>query len=71
MDRVLAAESRALGVEPSILRHNYVKHTSLRTFVSADDIANMVAFICSDLGARISGQALSVDGHTETLMARE
>ncbi len=71
MDRVLAAESQALGVDPKMLRHNYVKHTSLRTFVSADDIANIVAFVCSDLGARISGQALSVDGHTETLMARE
>jgi NAD(P)-dependent dehydrogenase (short-subunit alcohol dehydrogenase family) len=70
MERVLAAESRALGVAPEIIRHNYVKHTSMRTFVSAQDVANLVAFICSDLGARISGQALSVDGHTETLMAR-
>lgn len=71
MERVLAAESTALGVDPAVLRHNYVKHTSLRTFVSAEDIANMVLFVCSDLGARISGQALSVDGHTETLMARD
>ena len=71
MERVLAAESAAMNVDPKILRHNYVKHTSLRTFVSADDIANMVVFICSDLGANISGQALSVDGHTETLVARE
>jgi NAD(P)-dependent dehydrogenase (short-subunit alcohol dehydrogenase family) len=71
MERVLAAESAALNVDPQVLRQNYVKHTSLRTFVSADDIANMVVFICSDLGSRISGQALSVDGHTETLVARE
>jgi len=71
MERVLAAESVALNVDPGILRHNYVKHTSLRTFVSADDIANMVVFICSDLGSKISGQALSVDGHTETLVARD
>lgn len=71
MERVLAAESRALNVDPQVLRHNYVKHTSLRTFVSAEDIANMVVFICSDLGRNISGQALSVDGHTETLVARD
>lgn len=71
MERVLAAESVALNVDPKVLRHNYVKHTSLRTFVSADDIANMVVFVCSDLGSRISGQALSVDGHTETLVARD
>mgnify|MGYP001037492529 CR=1 FL=1 len=71
MQRVLAAESAALGVDPSVLRHNYVKHTSMRTFVSAEDIAAMVVFICSDHGAKISGQALAVDGHTETLMARD
>jgi NAD(P)-dependent dehydrogenase (short-subunit alcohol dehydrogenase family) len=71
MQRVLAAESAALNVDQKTLRHNYVKHTSMRTFVSADDIANMVVFICSDLGRHISGQALQVDGHTETLVARE
>jgi NAD(P)-dependent dehydrogenase (short-subunit alcohol dehydrogenase family) len=71
MERVIAAESRALGVEPAILRQNYIKHTSLRTFVTAEDIAAMVLFVCSDAGKKISGQSLSVDGHTETLMARD
>lgn len=71
MERVLAAESSTLNIDPEVLRHNYVKHTSLRTFVSAEDIANMIVFICSDLGRNISGQALSVDGHTETLVARD
>ena len=71
MDRVLAAESKALNLGVDVLRHNYVKHTSLRTFVSAQDVANMILFICSNHGSRISGQALSVDGHTETLMARD
>ena len=71
MERVLAAEAAALNVDPKVLRHSYVKHTSLRTYVSADDVANMVVFICSDLGRRISGQALQVDGHMETLMARD
>lgn len=71
MERVLAAESAALGIDPQVLRRNYVKHTSLGSFVSAEDIANMVVFVCSDLGRNISGQALSVDGHTETLVARD
>jgi hypothetical protein len=27
----------------------------------------MVLFLCSDLGANVSGQAIAVDGHTESL----
>ena len=39
---------------------------SLRTFIAPQDIANMALFVTSDAGARISGQELVVDGHTET-----
>ena len=38
---------------------------SLRTFVTPDDVAAMILFLCSEQGARISGQAIGVDGHTE------
>ncbi len=40
---------------------------SLGSFVDARDIAAMILFVCSDAGAKVSGQALAVDGHTETL----
>jgi NAD(P)-dependent dehydrogenase (short-subunit alcohol dehydrogenase family) len=40
---------------------------SLKSFISPQDIANMALFITSSAGARISGQDLTVDGHTETL----
>ena len=39
----------------------------MRTFVSADDVTEMVLFLASDRAARISGQAIAVDGNTETL----
>ena len=41
--------------------------TSLRTWVTAEDIADMVLFVTSDAGKRISGQTLAVDGHTERM----
>jgi len=41
--------------------------TSLKCFVSPYDIANMALYLCSPLGATISGQALSIDGHITTL----
>ncbi len=40
---------------------------SLGSFVDARDITAMIPFVCSDAGAKVSGQALAVDGHAETL----
>lgn len=67
MDRVIAADAAARGLDPAAVRKAYVAQVSMRTFVDVADIANMALFVCSDAGARISGQALAVDGHTETL----
>ena len=59
------AEQRGLTVDE--VRHVYERHTSMRTFVSADEVADSVLFLTSDKAAKISGQSLSVDGHTEGL----
>ncbi len=67
MDRVIAAEARRRGNDEDAVRESYVRQVSLRCFVEPADIAGMVLFVCSPAGARISGQALAVDGHTETL----
>ncbi|MCP4363151.1 MAG: SDR family oxidoreductase [Chloroflexi bacterium] len=66
MDRVIAAEARVRNVSEDVVREGYKRQTSLRTFVQVSDIANMVLFLCSEVGEKISGQALSVDGHIET-----
>lgn len=44
-----------------IERETLIATTSLRSFVTVDDIANMVLFLASGAGRRISGQALAVD----------
>ncbi len=67
MDRVIAAEAEARGVSEAAIREDYYRTTSLRTFVSADEVAAMALFLASVAGARISGQVISLDGHTETL----
>ena len=66
MDRVIAAEAKARNIAADTVREGYQRQASLRTFVRARDIANMVLFLCSEAGERISGQALSVDGNIET-----
>ncbi len=67
IDRVIAAEAESRGISETEVRDSYLRQTSMRTFVSAQDVADLILFVCSDAGAKISGQALSVDGHTETL----
>jgi NAD(P)-dependent dehydrogenase (short-subunit alcohol dehydrogenase family) len=66
-DRVIAAKAQAEERTVEEVRNQIVRQNSLRTFVTQQDIANQVLYLCSPAGSRISGQALSIDGHTETL----
>ncbi len=67
IQRVIEKEASVRKVMPENVRDIYLRQVSLRTFVDAEDVANTILFLCSDLGKNISGQALGVDGHTETL----
>jgi NAD(P)-dependent dehydrogenase (short-subunit alcohol dehydrogenase family) len=67
IERVIAAEAKSRGVSAEAVRESYLEQTSMRTFVTQDDVVNLVLFVCSDKGSKISGQALAVDGHTEHL----
>ena len=67
MDRVMAAEAKTRNLSEQQIYDQLVSQTSLKTFVEVEDIAQMALFVCSDRGAKISGQTLAVDGHTESL----
>ncbi len=67
MERVLANESAATGTPVEELRAAYVACTSLKSWVSADDLADMALFLASPAASKISGQILAVDGHTESI----
>ena len=67
IDRVIAAEAGATGQTAQAVRQGYTDAVSLRAFVTPEDIAQTVLFLTSPAGARISGQDITVDGHTETL----
>jgi NAD(P)-dependent dehydrogenase (short-subunit alcohol dehydrogenase family) len=67
MDRVVAMEGKARGESEEAIRQSYVKGVSMKTWVTAQDVANSIHFLASEAGARISGQILAIDGHTETL----
>ena len=66
-ERMMAIKARSYGIAQEELRQRMLSKVSMRRMVSAQDIANQVLFICSDAGAAISGQSLSVCGNLEHL----
>jgi len=69
IQRVIEADAKALGKSVEEVRANYTKANSMRTLIQPDEIADLVHFLCAETSAHITGQALSIDGHTETLRA--
>ena len=67
IDRVIDAKAKQAGVSFDAMRDEFLEKTSLRRFVTADDIANAIVFLASPLGANISGHALPVDGDAQSL----
>ncbi|MDA9062003.1 SDR family oxidoreductase [Yoonia sp.] len=67
MDRVIENEASARRQAIDAVRQSYVKGVSMKTWVTAQDVANTIRFLASPSGSKISGQILAVDGHTETL----
>lgn len=67
IDRVIAADAAERGLTTDEVEREYKRQTSLRTFATKEDVAAMVQYLMSPAGARISGQAIAIDGHTESL----
>ena len=67
IEGVIERDANTRGVSPEEVRNVYLRQSSMRDFVSPEEIANAVLFLASNKASRISGQALAIDGHTETL----
>ncbi len=65
IDAVIEREARAKGTTSAKVRKAYEAGVSMRSFVSAQDVANMAFFLASDAARLVSGQVMAVDGHTE------
>jgi NAD(P)-dependent dehydrogenase (short-subunit alcohol dehydrogenase family) len=63
--RVISLEAENRGLTYEDVYAERVEAVSLRTMVTADDVASLIMFVASDGGAKISGQALLVDGNAE------
>lgn len=67
IENVIRADAEKRGLSAAEIRDVYQRQSSMRTFVTAEDVANMAVFLASANARHISGQAIAVDGHTETL----
>lgn len=67
MEGVIRDRAAQVGVTYAEMEASYLQRVSLRRMVSPHDIGAMVAFLLSEAGANISGQAIGVDGNVETL----
>jgi NAD(P)-dependent dehydrogenase (short-subunit alcohol dehydrogenase family) len=65
---VIKAKAEAAKISENEMTERTVATTSLRCFVTQQDIANMALYLASPFGATISGQAISVDADMQTTM---
>ncbi len=65
---VIKAKAVAGGISENEQTDRAVSTTSLRCFVTQQDIANMALYLASPFGATISGQALAIDGDIQMLI---
>ena len=66
MQRVIEAEAEGRGVAIDVVEKEYIQGQSIKRFVKAEEIADMCRFLASPAAKMVTGQAISVDGHTET-----
>ncbi|GAA1359437.1 SDR family oxidoreductase [Arthrobacter rhombi] len=67
IDAVIDAKAAMLGRPVAEVSDLYHRQSSLNRLVEASDIADMAAFLASDLARSVNGQAMAVDGNTEKL----
>src|SRR6185369_1015957 len=56
IDRVIQGQAQVRGMEPDRVRQSFVERAPLRRMSTAEDIAGLAAFLCSEHARNISGQ---------------
>lgn len=62
--RVFEAKAQQRGISFAEMEQNMLQYTSMKSYVTPQQIADQIVFICSERGRTISGQAISVCADT-------
>ena len=65
--RVLEAKAQQRGISYAEMERTAFSYTSIKDYVTPEQIADQILFMCSPRGKTISGQAISVCGDTQML----
>jgi len=60
IDRVVAAQAAVRGIPIEAMRKSFVDRSPLKRMSTAEDIASLAVFLCSDMARNISGQCIPV-----------
>jgi NAD(P)-dependent dehydrogenase (short-subunit alcohol dehydrogenase family) len=60
IDRVIAGQAQVRGIPVEEMRRMLVERAPLKRMVTADDIAGLAVYLCSDSARNISGQCVAV-----------
>ncbi|MGH9143000.1 MAG: SDR family NAD(P)-dependent oxidoreductase [Vicinamibacterales bacterium] len=60
IDRVIQGQAEVRGVDVERMRKSFVERAPLQRMSTAEDIAALAAFLCSDAARNISGQCIPV-----------
>ncbi len=66
MRGVISREADARGAAAAEVEREYLEGQSIARFVQPAELADLCLFLASDASRMITGQAIAVDGHTET-----
>jgi NAD(P)-dependent dehydrogenase (short-subunit alcohol dehydrogenase family) len=65
--RVMEAKAQQRGISFAEMEATMLQYTSMKSYVTPQQIADQIVFICSQRGRTISGQAISICADTQML----
>jgi NAD(P)-dependent dehydrogenase (short-subunit alcohol dehydrogenase family) len=60
IDRVIAGQAEVRGVPVADMRRSFVERSPLKRMTTAEDIATLAVYLCSDAAKNLSGQCIAV-----------
>jgi len=65
MKSVIKDKAKFTKVSTKVIEKDFVSMSSMKQWILEEDIGKMCSFLISDDSSKVSGQVISVDGHTE------